>query len=430
MADVAVQTIATFALAAVMTAIISTLYIGQYYWTHRRFTALFLLFWVFVGFSVSSPELQAALASPGASWQARLLLAIRPVIMLMLLIQALHYAWWQWRISRSEFLAARGWRPSIWRTWTSLALNLGVPPFVIHTKRGFATLVLLYYLTAVAGGVWIFALAAIEPYGDSSWVSTDAATLWSAGGGLLTMALVLTALGAPNVIRRVADKFAVKAYQNVRDWDARAPIIFLRQFDQDKARLRAEGIDPFIRLPVGAARPRTIDELLLENASPYGPVIAIGDPRNPLPPLGAARVFVPGDGADWQSTVSALVDASKGVVICPASSEGVRWEIELLSGRYAHAWAIYLANPEVAEAESRQLLEACVGEPIPADIKKGQVPIVAYQDGVPDRWLLLTARKRTLPAYTVALNLALQAMFGLQGEDVPKLMHERPQSSA
>ena len=49
--------------------------------------------------------------------------------------------------------------------------------------------------------------------------------------------------------------------------------------------------DPLLKLTAGVAQARMLDEILLEDASPYGPVQAIGDPTEGIPPLGAARIF-------------------------------------------------------------------------------------------------------------------------------------------
>ena len=59
------------------------------------------------------------------------------------------------------------------------------------------------------------------------------------------------------------------------------------RINQDDDRVPVTGGDVFARWPAGISRSRTLDEVLLEHGSPYGPVLAIGDPRDPVPPLGA-----------------------------------------------------------------------------------------------------------------------------------------------
>jgi len=57
-----------------------------------------------------------------------------------------------------------------------------------------------------------------------------------------------------------------------------------------------------------------------------GPVIAIGKPGEPLPELGAARLYV-GD-ADWKAKVIDLMARSRLVIIRTGSTPNLEWEIE------------------------------------------------------------------------------------------------------
>ena len=230
--------------------------------------------------------------------------------------------------------------------------------------------------------------------------------------GVLGGLLLLNLLGAGNLLARMADRRATSLYQSVREWDDRAPILFLRAFDQDHARLKATGGDPFARWPAGVGRSRTLDEVLLEHASPYGPVVAIGDPRDPTPPLGAARVFVPEEGAGWQDVVRGLASASKVVIMCPNRGEGVQWELDLIAQAGERLRTIILASPELDRAATIAMF-ARLAPDMPA-IAERQHPIAAFaQDG---EWRVLTARRLSVDSYTTALNTALQALLGLTGE--------------
>ena len=57
-----------------------------------------------------------------------------------------------------------------------------------------------------------------------------------------------------------------------------------------------------------------------------GPVIAIGKPGEPLPELGAARLYV-GD-ADWKAKVTDMMARSRLVIIRTGSTPNLEWEIE------------------------------------------------------------------------------------------------------
>lgn len=201
--------------------------------------------------------------------------------------------------------------------------------------------------------------------------------------------------------------------------------MFLRSFNQDDDRVPVTGGDRFARWPAGINRSRTLDELLLEHGSPYGPVLAIGDPRDPVPPLGAARVFVPERGNGWQDVVRGLVDASKCVVMCPNTGRGVQWELDLIASSTARLTVIFLASPELSRADTLALFGRLA--PNLPEIADDQTPIAAYaaQGG---EWRVLTAKTLSLNAYTSALNTSLQALFGLEG--VALAQNKRPQPEA
>jgi hypothetical protein len=57
----------------------------------------------------------------------------------------------------------------------------------------------------------------------------------------------------------------------------------------------------------------------------YGPVIAVGRPREWTPELGAARFYV--DDAHWQEQVSDLMAEARAVVFWAGSSAGLLWEL-------------------------------------------------------------------------------------------------------
>jgi hypothetical protein len=335
--------------------------------------------------------------------------------------EILRQAWWQLTVGAADFRAVRGWRPSPWRLLTTFRRHLGLPSFLSYVGRKRAVATLLYFGVAVLNvGVAMLlvlppVIGALQELGEGAGVYIAIAAM-----GVL---LLLNLLGVGALFARIADARATKLYQNVRDWDTRPPIVFLRAFDQDAARLHARSGDAFARWPAGVGRPRTLDEILLEHGSPYGPVIAIGDPRDPTPPLGAARVFVEGAGEEWQDVVRALAGASCAVVMCPNHGEGVQWELDLIGQAGGRLHTIFLASPELDRQATLALFERII--PSMPEIRFKQWPIAAYaRDGA---WHVMTAKRLSVESYTAALNAALQALFGLKGVDVPKRLASAPQ---
>ena len=324
--------------------------------------------------------------------------------------EMLRHGWWQLTSARTDFFAIRGWRPPPWRVFTTLRRQLGLPAFLSYIGKRRMPATLFYCAVAVLNLGLILLL--ILPTFFASMTETDSPLILALIVVIIGGLLAANLFGAGNMLAARADARAAALYQNVREWDVRAPILFLRAFDQDDHRAPVTGGDAFARWPAGVGRARTLDEFLLDHGSPYGPVIAIGDPRDPVPPLGAARVFVPEAGDGWQDAVRGLAGAARCVVMCPNHGEGVQWELDLIAQAGGRLSVIYLASPDLTRADTLALFQRLVpGMPV---IAGDQRPIAAYaQQGA---WRLLTARELSLNAYTAALNASLQAMFGLKGE--------------
>lgn len=134
--------------------------------------------------------------------------------------------------------------------------------------------------------------------------------------------------------------------------DARAPVVFLRSFDDD-ALLLSRDETVWSRLGLSLSRfflgnEAPFEELLAEGVEPFGPLIAIGDPREALPQLGAARTYV-GDG-DWQQEVADLLAGCRFVVMQVGASEGLFWEVRRLV-EWGRPEKLLLVFPPVGKEE-------------------------------------------------------------------------------
>ena len=324
---------------------------------HRRFVALLMLIAslmgfvflaaaaVYAGLSLSGVNLATASDPVPMPVGEALWLGAFAVVATLIAYELVRASWWQLTVSAPNFRAVRGWRPPLWRLLTAFRRYLGLPGFLSYVGKRRRIVTLLYFGVAVLnlGLLMMLMLPMTIGGGGEATTEFDPLIAYVIMGALLLANLI----GAGAILARMADRRTTKLYQNVREWDARAPIVFLRAFDQDDNKLKASGGDPFARWPAGVGASRTLDEILLEHGSPYGPVLAIGDPRDPTPPLGAARVFVEGAGEEWQGVVRALAGASKAVVMCPNHGEGVQWELDLISQAGGRLRTIFLASPEL-----------------------------------------------------------------------------------
>jgi hypothetical protein len=314
---------------------------------------------------------------------------------------------WSIFAPKAAYLSVRGWRPKWFELPRNLTHQLGFPTYAAYIRRGRLGLGGRYLLIALL---------------DVAFFGVLTAPLWfpnangSQGAEVMAVVLLLAPATAATLhlagvgkrLDRNARQKAADLYQSVREWDDRPPVLFLRSFNQDQIAIAAVTRDPMLRLPTGLGRKRELDELLLEAGAPFGPIVAIGDPRNPIPPLGAARVFVKNAEENWQSVVSDLIAAARAIVICPHTPAGVAWEIEQVRAPAVLARTIIIASPGMSAEET----SASFGRitPEPAQLRPGRFAVAAFQDPV-DGWTLLSARRLTVQTYTVALNRALQRLL-------------------
>jgi hypothetical protein len=114
--------------------------------------------------------------------------------------------------------------------------------------------------------------------------------------------------------------------------DGRPPVLYLRRFVKENK--------PFAHLSRAPAAPlgmpdrsRPTFEAFLGKAinERIGPFVALGNPVDRLPPLGAAREYV--DDAQWQDRLLRLANAAQRIlVVVTSGGQGLAWELgQLLS---------------------------------------------------------------------------------------------------
>ena len=136
--------------------------------------------------------------------------------------------------------------------------------------------------------------------------------------------------------------------------DPRPPILFLRAFYDDQVALgepRHRWIGKLLAL---GQRPVPLDQLLLEEATLYGPVVALGNPRDRFPPYGAARGYF--QNKDWQQAVSDLARDALAIVLCLDETESVWWEIgHIDANNYLHK-TLFVLPPKYIDAQSNRAI--------------------------------------------------------------------------
>ncbi|MDF2822263.1 MAG: hypothetical protein K0R15_2711 [Clostridiales bacterium] len=102
----------------------------------------------------------------------------------------------------------------------------------------------------------------------------------------------------------------------ILDKDKRKPIFILRPFKSDNKKI----------FPIHYNKEThfDIESLLVSELVKYGPVVAIGKPKEALQPKGASRLYA---DDSWKDKVELLVNLSSVVILIIDFTPGVKWEI-------------------------------------------------------------------------------------------------------
>ena len=153
---------------------------------------------------------------------------------------------------------------------------------------------LIWYLFAIVAGIatLIGVSTLIDSYGGDP------------GPGVL-----IAALGVGAFFWSFGRRHFAELGETVLANDKRPPIVYLRSFKNEGAIFDEE----------------YAFSKMFEN---IGPFVAIGEPGERLPPLGAARLYVADD--EWQFVISELIARARMVIVFGGSTPGLGWELNHL----------------------------------------------------------------------------------------------------
>lgn len=284
-----------------------------------------------------------------------------------------------------------------WRAWPTQARAVALravclPAFLVTLPRGWIPPFLLFALAALMSAVrtgLLIGLVTASPVileslvrslldpsdGSIERLGTLGATITAAAAkeeslavttsGLLVatpflLVLVMFAVGvwisqkiAAWLLRR-SHRRAARDYQDVIEDDARKPVLFLRSFREHQRLLEPPMKSLLARALRLKNRRRTLDEIVLDAASPVGPVLALAAPHEEIAPLGAARLHV--DDTLWQTTIRGLAQRSRAVIICLDEGRGLLWELEHLLTAGHDPKTLCLLNPGTSLATVQRAL--------------------------------------------------------------------------
>src|ERR1700730_18311331 len=101
-------------------------------------------------------------------------------------------------------------------------------------------------------------------------------------------------------------------------------IIYLRSFSTDQIYVPPHNFTwRFFRIRWSP------EEIFADEACERGPVLAVASPRNRLTSIGAGKIYVA--DSHWQSVVQELCAHAVLIVLRVGHTEGVQWELNMLS---------------------------------------------------------------------------------------------------
>jgi hypothetical protein len=115
-------------------------------------------------------------------------------------------------------------------------------------------------------------------------------------------------MALPLLLYAMGQRHFVSAAETVMAADPRPPVLYLRSFAAEQ-------------------RISTDERALARLLGSVGPFVAVANPAERLPPLGASRFYLP--GPDWQGFVGGLVRQARLVFVLAGSSAGLAWELQL-----------------------------------------------------------------------------------------------------
>lgn len=147
---------------------------------------------------------------------------------------------------------------------------------------------------------------------------------WLVGGALAGALIGLALYTGAGVIHAGRRRLARQATE-VRATDQRAPVLYLRSFKDDGLTPRMSMLRGRSKLSYAGLFRGTYEQKLAHALSNLGPFIAVGNPSEERPPLGAARLYA--NDATWKSTVAKMLGKAQLVVLHAGESDGLLWEL-------------------------------------------------------------------------------------------------------
>jgi hypothetical protein len=133
--------------------------------------------------------------------------------------------------------------------------------------------------------------------------------------------------------------------------DRRSPIVFLRSFRDDRAAVRTKLWTKRL-LYFGFGGKVRLEEVIADDIGRFGPFVAIGQPGENLPLLGASRAYV--KDLAWKDEVLGWLDQTRLIILIGGTTQGVLWELQrIVEAGHARRLLILLPPTNAEERTER-----------------------------------------------------------------------------
>jgi hypothetical protein len=244
----------------------------------------------------------------------------------------------------------------------------------------------------------------------SKWSTRDEVLLLvvALSGPLIALALGRSFFAIARALRRIALRRSLRSADAARRDDSRPPVLFLRSFRDDQVKLSGARLPFQLRFFDPGTEAGTLEALLLRVMTPVGPVIAIGNPSDPIPPLGAARSYLA--DRQWQDVVRNLIREARLVVVGLDDTQGLRWELSEIAAQGAFEKTLVIVPPQLAGKGERAFGLLSEAGLVPTSIATRVGYVIAFLFVRGESVLALKSNGVSELEYDVALRLALTGL--------------------
>ena len=241
------------------------------------------------------------------------------------------------------------------------------------------------------------------------------------GGALLGPAVILVIAGMYAMFTR-ARRVLQPSADLARQGDPRPPILFLRSFQDDKFKLKER-----VRVAgVPTNQSIRMEEALAMRLRDFGPFLAVGEPGEGLPQLGAARAYL--SDQEWQNAVVNWIKESRLIAMLCGPTRWIHWEMQNIIQFHRLDRVLLLLppgrKPGSAAARRRRerwdnIVRSLEQTPYASTLRQLQIDDILLVQFRPDGSVrVFRSSSDLVQDYELALTLAVYSAFTEAGPEV------------